>query len=162
MIDFMVVALPRSGTAWLANWFTTERSICWHEPLWERPLTDLDAIPHDGLLGISDTQLMFIHPDELNAHPAKKLIVHRELRDVNLSLTKAGLPAVMADEHRWRLDEIGGFHITYKDLWNVEKFRPASEWLTGLPFDAARYAVVKGLNVQNTALMGEVSGLFNG
>ena len=27
-----VFALPRSGTAWLANWLTTDRSLCLHDP----------------------------------------------------------------------------------------------------------------------------------
>ena len=155
----MVIGLPRSGTAWMANWLTTERSICWHEPLWDHTLEELDALPMSGLFGIADTQLM-LDPDRVNAHPAKKLIVHRELRDVNLSLARAGLPEAMRDEHRWHLDEIGGFHITFKDLWNVERFRPAMEWLTPLPFDAARYATLRGLNVQNTKALAEVRAIL--
>ena len=155
----MVIGLPRSGTAWMANWLTTERSICWHEPLWDHTLEELDALPMSGLFGIADTQLM-LDPDRVNAHPAKKLIIHRELRDVNLSLNKAGIPGVMRDEHRWRLDDIGGFHITFKDLWNVERFRPAMEWLTPLPFDAARYATLRGLNVQNTKALAEVRAVL--
>lgn len=148
MLDFMVVGLPRSGTAWLANWFTTERSVCWHEPLWTRTLEDLDSSTGAGLFGIADTQLLFTDVDQLNRHPAKKLIVHREIGAVNFSLGKIGLPS-MKDEHKWRLDEIGGYHITFKDLWSVERFRPAAEWLLPVPFDAARYAVLRDLNIQN-------------
>lgn len=155
MIDFMVLGLPRSATAWMANWLTTDRSICWHEPLWESTLDELDAVQMNGLFGISDTELLLLPPDLVNAHPAKKLIIHRELRDVNLSLTKAGLPGAMRDEHRWKLDEIGGWHIPFKDLWNVETFRAAMEWLTPLPFDGARYAVLRNLNVQNTKAIAE-------
>lgn len=162
MIDFMVVALPRSGTAWLANWLTTERSICWHEPLWTRPLDELDAMRGAGLFGIADTQLLLMDADEINAHPAKKLIVHRELDAVNESLVKARLPGVMRDEHKWRLDEIGGYHITFNDLWNVERFRPAVEWLLPVPFDTARYAVLKDLNVQNQKAINEAREWIGG
>ena len=154
MIDFMIVGLPRSGTAWLANWFTTERSICWHEPLWQRSLAELDAMKGAVLFGIADTQLTLMSADELNRHPAKKLIVHRELGDVNFSLAKLGLPS-MQDEHKWKLDEIGGYHITFHDLFNVERFRPAAEWLLPVPFDAARYSLLKTLNIQNAQAIKE-------
>ena len=162
MIDFMIVGLPRSGTAWLANWFTTERSICWHEPLWTRPLAELDAVKGAGLFGIADTMLVMLGTDELNAHPAKKLIVHRELGDVNLSLTKAGLPGAMRDEHKWALDEIGGYHITFHDLWNVEKFKPAAEWLLPVPFDTARYALLRDLQVENMKAVVEAREFLDG
>jgi len=155
VIDFMIVGLPRSGTAWLANWFTTERSICWHEPLWTRPLVELDAMKGAGLFGIADTMLVMMDADELNKHPAKKLIVHRELGEVNKSLVKAGLPGAMRDEHKWKLDEIGGYHITFHDLFNVERFRPAAEWLLPIPFDAARYSLLKNLNIQNAQAIKE-------
>ena len=154
MIDFMIVGLPRSGTAWLANWFTTERSICWHEPLWQRSLAELDDMKGAGLFGIADTMLLLMSADELNRHPAKKLIVHRELGDVNFSLSKLGLPS-MQDEHKWRLDEIGGYHITFHDLFNVERFRPAAEWLLPIPFDTARYSLLKNLNIQNAQAIKE-------
>lgn len=154
MIDFMIVGLPRSGTAWLANWFTTERSICWHEPLWQRSLAELDDMKGAGLFGIADTMLLLMSADELNRHPAKKLIVHRELGDVNFSLSKLGLPS-MQDEHKWRLDEIGGYHITFQDLFNVERFRPAAEWLLPIPFDTARYSLLKNLNIQNAQAIKE-------
>ena len=154
MIDFMIVGLPRSGTAWLANWFTTERSICWHEPLWTRSLTELDEVKGAGLFGISDTMLILMNADEINRHPAKKLIVHRELDEVNVSLAKLGLPA-MRDEHKWKLDEIGGFHITFHDLYNVERFRRAAEWLLPVPFDSARYSLLRDLNIQNAQAIKE-------
>ena len=154
VLDFMVIGLPRSGTAWLANWFTTERAMCWHEPLWTRALDELDAMKGAGLFGIADTQILLMDVDRLNQHPAKKLIVHRELGAVNFALAKLGLPG-MQDEHKWRLDEIGGYHINFNDLWNVARFRPAAEWLLPIPFDAARYSVLRDLNVQNAKAIRE-------
>lgn len=156
MIDFMIVGLPRSGTAWLANWFTTERSICWHEPLWTRPLAELDEMKGAGLFGIADTLLAMMDVGALNQHPAKKLIVHRELDEVNKSLVKAGLPGAMRDEHKWTLDEIGGYHIAFHDLWTVEKFKPAAEWLLPIPFDTARYSLLRDLRVENMKMVVEV------
>jgi hypothetical protein len=32
MLDFIVLGLPRSATTWLANWLTTDRSLCLHDP----------------------------------------------------------------------------------------------------------------------------------
>ena len=55
MIDFMVLALPRSGTAWVANLLTTDTSLCIHEAFMDHSIDDLDNRPHDGLLGIAET-----------------------------------------------------------------------------------------------------------
>lgn len=148
MIDFMIVALPRSGTAWLSNWFTTDRSICWHEALMDDDLAALDRLSITGLFGISETALILQDVDVLNRHPARKLIVHRPLRDVNASLAKLGLPPMDKGAY-FKLDEIGGHHITYDALWDVHKFRKAHEAILPTPFDTARYATLRKLNIQN-------------
>ena len=81
MLDFMVVGLPRSGTAWLANWFTTERAMCWHEPLWTRSLDELDAMKGAGMFGIADTQLLLMDVDQLNGRfTYRRFQCHRILK----------------------------------------------------------------------------------
>lgn len=160
MLDFMIVALPRSGTAWLANWFTTERSMCWHEALWKHEMEDLDAMRPSGLFGIADTCLILGDVDLINKHPARKLIVHRDLDEVNHSLRMADLPGTMRDEHKWKLDEIGGHHIKFEDLWNATEFRRAAEWLLPIPFDGARFTALRDLNIQNTKAVAEARELL--
>lgn len=155
MIDFMVVGLPRSGTAWLANWFTTSKSLCLHEPLLKFDLPALDARKDQQFFGISDTCLHLLDIDTLNRHPARKLIVHRRLREINDSLSKLGLP-LMKDEHKWRLDEIGGWHIFFDELFDVKCFRPAHKWLVPVEFNQERYDMLCGMNVQNDAVIDQV------
>lgn len=161
MIDFMVIGLPRSGTAWLANWFTTERSLCWHESLMKYRLDELDAMPHAGYFGIAETALCLASPAGLNEHKAKKLIVHRPLNEVNESLSYLDLPAmdwVGADN----LNQIAGFHIDFKDLFNAEKFRAAHESIMPTSFDGARFAFLRDMNIQNQAAIEGCQKVFNG
>ena len=161
MLDFMIVALPRSGTAWTANFLTTERSLCWHEPLSEHDLADLDQMKMSGLFGIADTQLSLFEPEELNAHPAKKLIIHRDFAQIASSLNALSLaPFDDALKHLQSCDErmydIEGWHIPYPALFNADAFKPGYEWLTNMQFDRARHAVLKSLNVQNKVMIQKV------
>lgn len=89
MIDFMVIGLPRSGTAWAANWLTTDTTFCLHDPLAKYHHTELDGLVSDKRLGVACTGL-WTQPEWLNAHPAKKVILHRPLEEINRSLKAIG------------------------------------------------------------------------
>lgn len=161
MLDFMIVALPRSGTAWTANFLTTERSLCWHEPLSEHDLADLDQMKMTGLFGIADTQLSLMNPQELNAHPARKLIIHREFTTIARSLYALKLPMLgtamdYLEACGEGMYEIEGWHIPYPAIFEADSFKPAYEWLTSMQFDRARHAVLKQMNVQNKVMIEKV------
>jgi len=167
MLDFMVIALPRSATAWTANFLTTERSMCWHEPLISHDLADLDEMKMSGRFGIADTQLCLLGAEELNRHKARKLIIHREFEPVAASLTKLNLPLAhgVADalaQAAERLYDIEGWHLPYDGLFKAHTFQPAFEWLTNMQFDKARHAMLKDMNVQNTAAIKAVQELVEG
>ena len=164
MLDFMIVALPRSGTAWAANFMTTERSLCWHEPLADHDLADLDKMKMTGLFGIADTQLSLFDPSELNAHPARKLIIHRDFGEIARSLNALSLaPFDDALKHLKSCDErmyeVEGWHMPYPALFEADSFKPAFQWLTNMQFDRARHAVLKSLNVQNRVMIQRVQQL---
>lgn len=153
-MNFLITGLPRSGTAWLANWFTTDYSTCWHEALTEYSLEELARVRTDGLFGVSETSVCCLDPAEVNALPIPKLIVHRPLEEVNRSLVTLGLPGAMTNQHVSNLKEISGTHIDFRDLFDLVRFRAAHERLVPLRFNAERFRTLSTFVVENhTAVM---------
>lgn len=146
MVRFMVLSAPRSASTWVANWLTTEKTLCLHDPILEHKPEDLDDIPCDRLLGLACTGLALL-PDFVNTHPAMKVIVHRDLEAVNRSLTTIGLTPL---GRRWNdaLDRIRGMHVYYDSLFDAHWADKIHYQLTGLPFDAARHAQLCGMYVE--------------
>lgn len=145
-VEFMVVSAPRSGSAWAANWLTTARALCVHDPLWYRHFSEWDEIACDRKLGVACTGIA-LFPAFLEGHPARKVIVHRDLGAVNGSLEEAGLPHLPA-AWGYALDHIRGMHIEYEELFDARQASRVYAYLTGEPFDAPRHAELCRLNVQ--------------
>jgi hypothetical protein len=147
MIDFMVTGMPRSGTTWVANWLTTDDTLCIHDPMYKYHFEELDAIESDKRLGISCTAL-WRTPDLLAKHPARKLIIHRLLNEVNDSLAnEMGVPTI-TEEQAESLSSIYGMHVYFPDLFNPVIAKEIYEYLLEKPFDAERYAYLVEMNVQ--------------
>lgn len=151
MLDFMVIALPRSGTTWAANWLITDATFCAHDPLWTVHYTDFDtaikAKAGGRLAGISCTAI-WRWPQWLAKHPARKLILHRDINEVRGALTAANIPLV----ERAAADQIAaldGRHIEWSDLFDPARAEKIWDWLTaGLPFDKARHAELVQLKIE--------------
>lgn len=144
MIEFMLIAAPRSGTTWAANWLTTDKTLCLHDPLFTRHYTELDDIESGKRLGVSCTGL-FMFPEWVNGHKARKVILHRDLNEINASLEAIGLAGISREYHN-RLDLINGIHLDYQDLFDSP--RPIYEYLTGLKFDEERHAMLLDIEMQ--------------
>lgn len=146
MLKFMVLSAPRSASTWAANWLTSDRVLCLHDPVFEHRPEFLDAVPCDRLLGVACTALALL-PAFVNTHPAKKVIVHRDLSQVNNSLESIGLTAL---GRRWvhALEKIEGMHVAYEDLFDPEAAQVIYEHLTGLPFDASRHSQLCAMHVE--------------
>jgi len=144
MIDFMVIAAPRCGTTWAANWLTTDTTLCLHDPLYTRHYDDLDAIESKKMLGVSCTGL-YHFPGWVRAHPARKVILHRPLAEINESLDALGFPLVTHADLA-RLDEIDGMHLDWKSMFSD----PAQmyEFLTKKEFDAERHSELVHIEMQ--------------
>lgn len=146
MLDFMVIGLPRSATTWAANFFTTEKAICLHDPLYTRHYRDLDAIRYDGKkVGVACTGL-WNFPTFVNAHPAKKIILRRPLDQVNAELAAIGLPGV-GEEQEAQLATLNGEHFPFSDLFNPHYAAQMCATI-GLPFDADRHAQLVQIEMQ--------------
>lgn len=153
----MVLALPRSGTAWVANLLTTDTSLCIHEAFMDHSINDLDTRPYDGMLGIAETSA-FSRADELNLHSAKKLIIDRPFDEINKSIAELGfkaMPSYSAD----LMIQLKGYRIAYKDLFNYEIMSEAYYYLLRKELNQERHKMLCQMNIQNTAAIERVRGI---
>lgn len=144
MIEFMLIAAPRSGTTWAANWLTTDTTLCLHDPLWTRHYSELDEVKSTKHIGISCTGIMHFHAF-VNAHPARKVILHRDLNEINDSLRAIGLTD-MEQKYIDALDKIKGIHCHWEEIFSNPS--PIYEYLLQLPFDEERHKLLKEIEMQ--------------
>ena len=144
MIEFMLIAAPRSGTTWAANWLTTDTTLCLHDPLFTHHYSELDSIRTGKTLGISCTGAACFR-EWVNKHPARKVVLHRNRHEINASLAAIGLPEV-PPSYFDALARIKGMHADWRDLFDSP--RTIYEHLTQLPFDAERHALLCDIEMQ--------------
>lgn len=143
MIDFMVISYPRSGSTWASVWLTTDKTLCLHDPLYKYHYEDLDKIESKKTLGISCTNIG-IFSDFLNKHPAKKVILHRDINEVNKSLSELELPEIP----EFDLNKINGLHCYWMDIWNDPKL--IWDYLMDSEFDFERHKELSKIHMQPT------------
>lgn len=143
----MIVALPRSGTTWAANWLTTDATLCLHDPLYRWHYRDWDRLKaSDKSIGIACTGI-WRWADWLNAHPARKVVLHRSLPEINQSLCDLGLPpCTPADVSA--LNSINGEHHDYLDLFDRTAAARIYERLLLDAFDPSRHAELVQIEMQ--------------
>lgn len=149
MLDFMIIALPRSGTTWASNLFTTDKSLCWHDPLYHTHYSEWDnTLPIEGFkTGISCTGIWHWF-DFIQSHPAKKLILHRDIQEITKSILDIGMP--MQDfSNADILDKIHGYHIPHSDLFDSNKCSKAWKYLLPtIPFNKDRHQLLVDIEMQ--------------
>jgi hypothetical protein len=155
MIDFMVLALPRSGTAWVANLLTTDTSLCIHEAFMDHSIDDLDNRSYDGMLGIAETSA-FTKVDEINQHSAKKLVIERPLNEVNESIAELGFKTMLSYD---LMIQLKGYRIAFKDLFNYDIMAEAYYYLLRKELNQERHRMLCQMNIQNTAAIERVRGI---
>jgi len=143
----MVLSAPRSGSTWVANWLTSERVLCLHDPVLEHRPEDLDAIPCDRLFGVACTGLALLTAF-VNAHPARKLVIHRDFRDINESLMSIGLTRLIAKRWETALNAIDAKHVQYEDLFVPHTAAAIYSHVTKLPFDAIRHEQLAAMHIE--------------
>lgn len=147
MLDFMVVALPRSGTTWAANWLTTDDTICIHDPLYTLHYEDWDKweLP-DRKVGVSCTGI-WRFKEWLNKHPSRKIVLHRDLDEVNASMVALGLPECTPMDIK-ALYAVDGWHWGMEDLFDANSACRIYEYLLKKEFDINRHQQLVQIEMQ--------------
>lgn len=146
MIEFMLLGAPRSATAWCANWLTTDRTLCLHDPLIRWTLAELDQRGSPRTLGIACTTSALL--PNINQHNARKVILHRDAQEVRESMARLH---IRGSYDFGSLDRVEGWHCDWRQVF--EDPAPIYEFLLRHPFDAERHDELKGMNIQNTRLI---------
>ena len=165
---FFILGLPRSRTAWLANWLTTDRSLCLHDGTrGARTLGEfydrLRPTPARPWMGSSGGDLAWIAEPLAKQFPgARWTVIEREadecvrstLRAFPLALTP-GQVEVMLSQLAFqltRIEELTGeepLRVSFGRLDDEDVARRLwGHCLPGVSFDAARWRLLKTLNVQ--------------
>jgi hypothetical protein len=142
-IEFMVIAAPRSGTGWAANWLTTDSTLCYHGLAARVPVENWPTLKSARMLGTAETAMWWANK-KLNAHPARKLILHRRADEICASLQMPDL----VERVEWMqasLHGINGMHVQWDQLFHDPA--PIYEHLLQRPFDADRHAELVRLQV---------------
>ncbi len=143
-LDFIVIGLPRSGTTWLANWLTTERSLCLHDPFalgWPEQW-QFDARQR----GISCTGAYTVK-GFMEQYDCPVAIIDRDPAVCDASLEKIGFPSVagLRDVLLAQRGKVFAFDALWQEsgartLWN--------HLLPGVRFDPLRYRLLQDIQVQ--------------
>jgi hypothetical protein len=147
MISFMVLSAPRSASAWVSNWLTTDTTLCIHEPLARWKPDELDQIESEKTLGVACTVLA-LQPDFVNAHPARKVILHRPLAEVRSAMKAL---RIEGDYDPKALNRIEGLHCDWREVFLAPE--AIYNYLLEKPFDAERHRELLNLNIQNQQLI---------
>jgi len=145
MIDFAVFGLPRSGTAWLANWLTTDKSLCLHDPFAASMPEHWEA--GGKRLGISCTG-SYLFPRWVGALDCPVAVIERDPDECAASLRAIGLPDDVAPLER-ALRAVQGRRWHFADLWDEDKARELWGFLLPhVPFDAQRHRLLLDMRVE--------------
>lgn len=145
-LDFIVLGLPRSGTTWLANWLTTESSLCLHDPFAEGLP---DSWPIDTRRrGISCTGSALM-PRWLAQYTCPVAVIERDTADCDRSLAQLGLPDTGLVEGPF--SRAPGRRFAFEALWDEASARLLWEYLLpAQPFDVLRYRLLRAMRVEPT------------
>lgn len=140
-----MLGLPRSGTAWLANWLTTDTTLCLHDPFQRLPE---DWPSDERRLGISCTGA-YLFPKWLEQQTCPVAVIERDPSACDESLAELGLPSTSGLPAA--LARVQGRRWRFEDIWQEDTARELRSYL--LPreaFDPLRYRLLRDLRVETT------------
>lgn len=149
MINFMVLGGPRSATTWAANWLTTNTSVCMHDPLLEYSCAQLHRMTFAGgrRFGISCTSSM-LYPDFVNMQNCPKVVLVRDVGEINASLRSLGLVELIPSRHEARLATVkNAMFVPYEYLFMPSRAAIIAKHL-GVPFDIVRHDILVQMRVE--------------
>lgn len=167
MRTFFIFSLPRSRTAWLANFLTHGNTHCFHEALIScHRASDLRPIFEEAkkpIVGNCDCLNVLVADDLLATFPESRIVVvERDIEEVGESLSALG--SWSPDMVMWMRDGLEHVKAKYaplvvpyealgtlegcEQIWNLCIGPLASSGDSGTHFDRRRWEMLDALNVQ--------------
>lgn len=160
-MQFIVYALPRSRTTWLASLLSQGAWVCGHdEAQYMRAVPDIRAWMSQPFSGSVETAAApFWRLVQKLAPEARTAIVRRPIRDVVESCLRAGLPGThfsltrLVEQHARKLDQIeartpGAVSVTFDELDTFAGCERLTRHCLGEPLDGNRWARLHWQNIQ--------------
>jgi hypothetical protein len=152
MNPFFIASLPRSRTAWLANFLTYQDSFCFHEPMNKYGLKEYPRMlmgTGKKYAGVSDSLNTLIMEELVDLFPqAKIVVIKRPVEEVEKSLNALGFPCSKLLEKMVReLEKI--IHAYDPLVIDYHNFRPRKIWYYLFPdqLDHARLDQLETFNI---------------
>lgn len=156
-MKLFITGLPRSKTAWMAAYFTSNDKICLHDGIEKGQVLRPNFSLSNSAIGNSDCANSIFYKELNNAYPtAKWVVIERSVADVKRSISNSiGTTRDLIDKtipiFSDALSEVK-YHLKPFVLpynFNEEEFIKLHEYLS-LDFNKERYYLMRGLNIQVT------------
>lgn len=147
MNNFLILGLPRSRTAWLANFMTSDGIHCSHEGLNGCRTLEEYRDKFKPNSGDSSTGLAYFNFESL-FKDFKIVIIESDL-ETSIEFTKKYFEINVTDEMtslKKRLESIDGLHIQFDEI--NDNLKTIWEYITDKPFNSERAEMLKDFNVQ--------------
>ena len=154
MPDYFVMGLPRSMTAWMANFLTYDGNYCLHEGMNDCHSLDEYRKKTEGL-GDSGTGTMFIDIEKEFPN-AKVLIIDRDMERA-IAYDKEHYGSDCIPLIKDRLDTIKGKRIKFNEV--KDNLEEIWDYLIGTEYDSFRGNLLKNLNIQVHFQFNEIAAM---
>jgi hypothetical protein len=153
MNPFFIASLPRSRTAWLANFLTYGESFCFHEPMNRTKLDNYSYLlrkPCKRYAGVSDSMNSLIMDRLIELFPdAKVVVILRSVAEVEVSMNRIDLKCTgLLNKLQRALERI---IQTYDPLViEYSRFDAGAIWeylIPDIPLDYTRLDMLNNFNV---------------
>lgn len=142
---FLVLGLPRSRTAWIANFMTYSGLHCSHEGI--NGCHSLKEYFNNIQDGDANTGLYHFNFEKHMPEGTKIIIIDSDI-DNALKYGKEhyGIDASLLHTMKDRLDTVEGLHINFNSI--NDNLETMWNYITDKPFDTKRADMLIGLNIQ--------------
>lgn len=155
-MKFLIIALPRSRTAWLANFLTYGDSFCFHEPLLGlsrvADIQDKVSTVTTPIIGATDTGAMYFVDVLLKLYPGLKLVViERPANECQESIDSMGLQGdvtLMARQLEWIKQRTKPLVIQFSSLDEKATMEELWNHCIGTPFPEQRWQLLKDMKIE--------------